>query len=113
MVYLEENAPQPCIQRAVGEGRVENLGCFARSGFPGYIDRIVKVTSKHKKVWYVAMTNHWRVSNPIPVVVRSPLWKHWMGNSGVYNEPSLHNGDHPEKYKELQDEANRKTTERS
>lgn len=99
--YLENFAPQPCIKRSVSEGHVENYGLFSRP-----LDAtpviIVKVTSKHKKVWYVAILIHYLIDKPRPRVIGNVCWGCWIGDSPPATPLMM--GDHPEKYKELRDD---------
>ena len=118
MEYLETHAPQPCIRRAVCEGQVEYLGMF--SGLPpsGCNWLVVKVTSKHDKIWYVATAFHYLLKNPEPFVVKKVIWENWMGSdpdgpNPLMNSTPLMMGDYPKKYKELRDESNKQATSRS
>ena len=102
MAYLENHAPQGCIRRAVSEGKVENLGAFTSSPQVGSPQAwIITVTSKRGKVWHLFIKNHYFADRPIPTLLKSPLFKHWVGNYGVTDEPSLMNGDKPLLYREL------------
>ena len=100
IAYLESHAPQPCIRRAASEGVVENLGMFSNV-LNGHFGWVVKITSKHKKVWYVATINHYLMKEPKPFVISEPAWKNWVGwlNSDI----KLHLGDNPEEYRRLMD----------
>lgn len=98
MKYLANNAPQPCQRRAVEAGRVENLGLFYME--PHKL--VVKITSKHNKVWYVVILHHICVEKPKPYVIDKVPWEKWRGSYGML--PSLLlNGDYPEIYEEKRD----------
>ena len=96
--WLDNNAPQRAIARALQEGQVENLGAFEQvspgSG-PGWI---VKVTSVHNKVWFVAIYHRQKFR----CFVRDlePCWKNWIGE---FAKNKLYQGDKPLEYKRLRD----------
>lgn len=98
--YLEEHSPRLSIQRAILEGRYENLGAFLivppvyRSGW------IVKTWSKiTPHVWYVVIQtkNHgytvWELLDKVP-------WREWMGDE---SKNLLYTGDSPEEYKKFRE----------
>lgn len=93
--FLESNAPSRAIVRAMQEGQVENLGVFEQVplGFgPGWI---VKVTSRFKKTWYVAITasaHEFKVQ-----IINTVFWSVWIGE---FAKNKLYRGDNPELYKE-------------
>ena len=102
IAYLENNAPQGCIRRAVSEGRVENLGAFTSSPQVGSPQAwIVRVVSRHNKSWHLLIRNHYLVDKPKPTIIGGHIFKNWVGNGGVTDKPSLMNGDKPLLYREL------------
>ncbi len=94
--WLEENAPRRAIARALQEGQVENLGVFFRlypSLFTGWI---IKVESRHKKIWYVVIRESGHEF--IAYQKEKVPWKYWAGDKF---KNKLHQGDKPKKYKRL------------
>lgn len=100
MLWLESNCPRPSIVRALSEGSVEFFGGFnpvPPTKHPGWI---VRVTSIHGKIWYVAIIVYQqrfgiRVLKDVP-------WGRWVGDSR--GQPgSLYNGDDPIEYLKLKE----------
>jgi hypothetical protein len=98
--WLEDNAPRPCIRRALTEGGTnENLGAFS-CVIPSHPGWIVKICGK-MQTWIVATKPH-SVQEYITCVLKEVPWKYWEGDK---SENPLYQGDNPEKYKEMRDES--------
>lgn len=98
--WLENNAPRKAIARAVQEGQVENLGAFegVAPGFrPGWI---VKVASRFKKVWYVAVILKDSCLYGA-LILDAVYWVLWCGDQ---SDNKLYQGDNPLLYEKLRDE---------
>lgn len=99
--WLENNAPSRAIARATQEGQVENLGAFEQvtgAAFqPGWI---VKVTSRFKKTWYVAVTTPVREFKAY--IIDAVPWDKWVGE---FAQNTIYQGDNPALYKELRENA--------
>ena len=116
MEWLEEHAPYPSIKRAVVEGTTELLGVFDKiTSKNGRMAWIIKVTSKHNRVWYVAI-----IPDGFHHCFRcretsEPSWEYWMGdivNGGLGESgPPLYVGDNPKQYKELKDDAKKRKSD--
>lgn len=100
LYWLTNNAPSRAIKRTVIEMGVENLGGFERIPPFGFQGWIVKVISKFKSTWHVAVvvTKHSHVY--AAYLIPECPWKFWVGDTS--NNP-LYRGDHPEYYKLLRD----------
>lgn len=98
MLWLESNCPRPSIVRALSEGQVEFFGGFnpiPPTTHPGWI---VRVTSIHGKIWYVAVIayrDHYGIR-----ILRDVPWDKWIGSTAK-NRSALMNGDHPTEYWKL------------
>lgn len=97
--WAEQNLPPQyrAVARAFRRGSIEFLGGFSDIiSLPGWI---IKVTSKFRKVYYVAI-----VVESVPfaemcvVIIDNVPWEHWDGDK---SDNPLYQGDNPEKYKEL------------
>lgn len=88
--FIRDNCTQSAVRRAMDDGKYELLGAFASlppHTKPGWI---VKVTSKHGKVWPVAVvaglhTCEVFILDTIP----------WSLYDGLFSTNLLYNGDHP------------------
>ena len=100
ILWLENNCPRPAITRALYGGQVEFFGGFdpiLPTTHPGWI---LRTTSIHNKVRYVAVICYdhrygIRILKDVP-------WDKWRGTDfrGKLGPP-LYHGDNPEIYKEL------------
>jgi len=95
ILWLEKNCPRQAIVRALHEGEVEFLGGFSPvppTSHPGWI---IRVTSVHGKIWYVAVIAY---QNRYGIrILKDVPWQYWTGNSE--GKPgSLYNGDDPVLY---------------
>lgn len=98
--WLEANAPSRAIARAIQEGQVENLGAFEQV-FPGSTPGwIIKVTSRFKKTWYIAITAPVRKFK-VQIIDAVP-WDKWIGE---FAQNTLYQGDNPKLYKEMRNAA--------
>jgi hypothetical protein len=84
------------VQRAINEGTVEVLGGFhaippsVRSGW------MLKITSKHKRTWAVAVTpNDITHTYQVWIADRVP-WEKWAGD--LYRNHPVYDGDDPLEY---------------
>jgi hypothetical protein len=92
VAWLERHCPRGSIVRAINEGAVELLGGFSlippsnRSGW------IVRITSRHKRVWLVAVSPN-RDQNDYEIRLPKEVpWKHWCGDM---HTSKLYTGDKP------------------
>ena len=100
--WLEQNCSRMAIVRALYEGQVECFGGFnpiPPTTYPGWI---VRVTSAHDRIWYVAVIAY---QNRYGIrVLRDVPWGNWFGISkmGISRYgPLLYSGDNPEEYLKL------------
>ncbi len=103
--YLESHAPSKAIARALQEGRVENLGAFNQILLDFNRGFIVKVISRFKKTWYVAIYAsflEWKVQ-----IIDTVPWNEWIGG---FAANKLYQGDNPKQYEEKRNEANQTHT---
>lgn len=84
------------IARAFHTGTVENLGAFRHiAGGSGWI---LKITSKFKSIYYIAIIVHYL--NYRVTLLNEPPWKYWEGDK---SDNKIYQGDNPLLYKELRD----------
>lgn len=84
------------IARAFHTGHVENLGAFRHiAGGSGWI---LKITSKFKSIYYVAIIVYYLTYRV--VILSEPPWKYWEGDTA---KNKMYQGDNPILYKELRD----------
>ncbi len=108
MAFLEGDAPNPTIARAMQEGEAELLGVFRRIPPEHDMGWIVEVTSRHGTVYHVAIKTHkFTYHYRCHMVSRVP-WEWWMGDvsDGIIGPESnqskpLYAGDNPEIYEEM------------
>ncbi|KKL70972.1 hypothetical protein LCGC14_2099590 [marine sediment metagenome] len=108
ILWLEKTCPRPAIVRALYEGQVEFFGGFnpvPPTEHPGWI---IRVTSAHGKIRYVAVIayrDHYGVR-----ILRDVPWGNWCGIKSqggppyvgvVMRNQLLYSGDHPNEYKKL------------
>lgn len=99
--WLENNCPRKAIVRALYEGQVEFFGGFkpiSPTTQPGWI---MRVTSAHGRIWYVAVIcydHRYGIR-----ILRDVPWDKWIGSTYVTNRSALMNGDHPIEYWKLKD----------
>lgn len=88
--YIREHAPSSAVRRAIDDGKYEVLGAFAAlppHTMPGFI---VKVTSKHGRVWPVAVAVN-EVKHRYEVYILDTIpWSLYDGG-----ERAIYCGDHP------------------
>lgn len=92
ILWLENNCPRPAIVRALYEGQVEFFGGFDPvfpTEYPGWI---LRTTSAHGKVWYIAVLAY---QNRYGIrILKDVFWGSWVGDSE--GQPgSLYDGDDP------------------
>ena len=95
--WLESNCPRPAIVRSLREGNTEFFGGFNPvfpTGQPGWI---LRTTSAHGKVRYVAILahrNHYGIR-----ILRDVPWGNWVGTqkNGEF-KGQLFSGDDPTSY---------------
>lgn len=103
VLYARDHVQSHSCERAIVEGRVECLGGFTRippKQGPGWM---LKVTSRHDRVWLIAVTAD-DIKHTYQVWQADEIpWKFWDGL--IYpifqlHEPThgLRNGDKPEAY---------------
>lgn len=95
LMWLEKNCSRKAIVRILeSEGEIELLGGFnpiPPTSHPGWI---VKMTSIHGKLWYVAVIAY---QNRYGIrILKEVPWKNWAGDG--YNVSGLMNGDNPDVY---------------
>ncbi len=105
MAWLEEHAPYPSIRRAMQEGTAELLGAFLRPPGLGEVIWMVKVTSRHDRIWHVTFRFNGTTHKYQCGVGNEPLWEHWYGENQTHE---IFTGDNPQKYKELKENAKTK-----
>ena len=96
--WLGQNCARKAICRALNEGQVEFFGGFnpiPPTVRPGWI---MRVTSAHDRIWYVAVICYDRRYGIR--ILRDVPWDKWMGSTAK-NRTALYNGDHPSEYWEL------------
>ena len=109
ILWLENNCPRKAIVRALYEGTVEFYGGFnpvPPTEHPGWI---IRVTSVHGKIRYVAVIayrDHYGIR-----ILRDVPWGCWCGtykwpvcysNDNKFRQ-QLFSGDHPEEYLKLKE----------
>ena len=105
ILWLENNCPRKAIVRALYEGLVEFFGGFnpiPPTTHPGWI---MRVTSAHGRVYYVAVICYDRRYGIR--ILRDGPWGCWYGdfvNTGFRMQ--LYSGDHPEEYLKLKEAWN-------
>ncbi len=103
ILWLEDHCPRPAITRALYEGEVEFFGGFdpvPPTSDPGWI---IRVTSVHGKIWYVAVIayrDHYGIR-----ILRDVPWGNWQGSTAK-NRTALMNGDNFIEYWELREVLN-------
>lgn len=105
--WLGQNCARKAICRAINEGQVEFFGGFnpiPPTVQPGWIMRI---TSAHGRIWYVAVIMYDRRYGIR--ILRDVPWGSWVGIRpwGEFRA-RLHSGDHPEDYLKLREAWNEK-----
>ena len=103
--WLGQNCVRKAICRAINEGQVEFFGGFnpiSPTTHPGWI---MRVTSAHGRIWYVAVIcydHRYGIR-----ILRDVPWGDWVGEFqwGGFRA-RLHSGDHPEEYKILKEAWN-------
>ena len=99
--WLAETCPRKAIVRALYEGQVEFFGGFnpvPPTEHPGWI---IRVTSAHGKIWYVAVIAY---QNKYGIrILRDVPWGNWVGSTYCTNRTALMNGDYPTKYWKLKE----------
>ena len=102
ILWLENNCPRKAITRALYEGTVEFYGGFnpvPPTKHPGWI---MRVTSAHGRIYYVAVICYDRRYGIR--ILRDVPWDKWYGtDSRDKFGPPLYRGDHPEEYKKLKE----------
>ena len=95
--YILDHEPYKAIGRAIEEGDIENFGAFTSLvNFTKEHGWIVKITSKAKKTWYLAV-----VADTGQIwIVYNVSWGSWVGEMYYGN---LNRGDNPKIYKEKKD----------
>ncbi|KKN45298.1 hypothetical protein LCGC14_0684510 [marine sediment metagenome] len=102
ILWLENNCPRPAIVRALYEGQVEFFGGFnpvLPTEHPGWI---IRVTSAHGKIQYVAVIayrDHYGIR-----ILRDVCWGNWVGTfpQGSFRD-QLFSGDAPAPYQRLKE----------
>lgn len=94
LVARLRSAGRRSVVRAIEEGSFEVLGGFDPIPSSTNSGWIVKVTSKHGKVWYVACVAYSGTMYSVRLV-KHVLWENWVGE-GVGR--SLLGGDRPTTY---------------
>lgn len=99
--FIEDNAPFTGVLRAALNHN-ENLGGFSNLSVNHGGGWIVRLTSKFKKQWLIAVEPDKTVASKyrIWVLFSGVPWKFWRGDK---SKNKLYHGDHPEKYKSLRD----------
>ena len=102
ILWLEQNCSRMAIVRALYEGQVEFFGGFnpiPPTTYPGWI---IRVTSAHDRIWYVAVIAY---QNRYGIrVLRDVPWGNWCGvfcNTGFRKH--LFSGDDPTEYLKLKE----------
>ncbi len=90
----------PRIGRALVEGTNENLGIFRRIPCTPHISGWIVIVKGKRNEWIVAIKPQ-RFEGYRCCVLREIPWRYWVGDDNMM--PSLFQGDHPEKYKELKE----------
>jgi hypothetical protein len=94
------------IKRAIQDGPVEHLGGFSPV-FPDDIHKgwIVKITTRTKRVLYVAVTADDLERCYKIELIEEVCWRNWCGdqcyNNVLYKNNKLFTGDNPEEYMAL------------
>ncbi|MCK5613783.1 hypothetical protein KAR91_68595 [Candidatus Pacearchaeota archaeon] len=95
ILWLENNCARKAIVRALYEGQVEFFGGFdpiPPTTHPGWI---MRVTSAHGRIWYVAVICYDRRYGIR--ILRDVPWGRWRGSTAK-NRTVLMNGDNPTEY---------------
>lgn len=106
ILWLENNCSRQAIVRALNEGQVEFFGGFdpiPPTTHPGWI---MRVTSAHSRIWYVAIICYDRRYGIR--VLRDVPWQNWKGTGNITGEfkTILYSGDNPEEYEILREAWN-------
>lgn len=89
------------IARSFEEGEVEFLGGFKCRVILGWI---IKTTSKFGNIYYLFI--HFNCFSRLQLTVLDKLeWQCWDGDK---SDNPLYQGDHPEKYRELKENAGKR-----
>lgn len=98
ILWLENNCPRPAVVRSLYEGDVEFFGGFNPvypTGYPGWI---LRTTSAHDKIRYIAILAY---QNKYGIrILKDIHWGNWIGSTAK-NRSALMNGDHPTEYWKL------------
>lgn len=96
---------RPYVQRALIEGGVEFLGGFKQIppwNSPGWI---MKLTSKFKTVYLVAVISQQQEFIIMCRIIDVIPWHHWDGDK---SSNPLYQGDRPEEYRRMKNEQDKK-----
>ncbi len=99
LAWLEQNAPRKAIANAMIDGNIELLGFFNLT--PGSTNHgwIIRVTSKRKLTWNVAIVVNIYTHNYFTYTIKEVHWENYIGG-----DIPLFAGDNPEIYKRLKNE---------
>jgi hypothetical protein len=89
---IRGRCPLTSCNRAIDSGEVLVLGGFAPpEGITGQPHWVLRVTSRHGRVWHVAVLPH---SFGVNVkIIKEVDWKNWLGSDR--GAPDIYNGDDP------------------
>lgn len=97
------------VARSLEEGQVEFLGgfkCFSCMTLSRMSGWMIKVTSKFNKIYYIFV--YIDLAMQLRLSIMDTLnWKSWDGDK---TDNPLYQGDHPEEYRRLKDEATDKNS---
>lgn len=100
--WLIRHCPRKAIVRSLLQDRAELLGGFNNippSGRPGWI---VRVTSVHKRKWFVAVIPCHGIPDYEIRILKQVPWKNYAGNT---REKSFYGGDRPWLYRIMKEKA--------
>ena len=101
VLWLDRHAPSEHIRRAIWDMPTELLGGFSKIPPSECSGWIIKLKSKHNKVYLMAVLYDMVKMCYRVMEIDEVPWHLW---DGKLNRRTIYDGDHPEKYMELKNE---------
>lgn len=105
--WAERNLPATykSVHRAFREGSIEFLGGFRHIGTNGYPGWIIKIISRFKSIYYIAVVSCRNIRKPWCICFTGNIpWEYWDGDKS--NNP-LYQGDNPEEYRRYKNDRSK------